>query len=65
MKTTLKITLLIISLGLLTAWVFNVIDNERLLWISGVLGTTGVAVWNWLLKEDYKKEVKHLKNNRK
>jgi hypothetical protein len=61
MKTILKITLIIITLGLLSAWVFGIIDNERLLWIIGVISSSGVALWNWLLKEDYKRENKSLK----
>lgn len=61
MKTTIKITTLILSIAIITAWIFNLIDNERLLWIIGVISTSGVALWNFLLKEDYKKENKALK----
>lgn len=61
-KNKLKLIVIVIAIGLLAAWVFGVVNNERLLWIIGVLGSSGAAFYNWLLKEEKSKELKRLKN---
>lgn len=61
MKTKLIYAAIIAALGILAAWIFEVINNERLLWIIGILSTSGYAFWQFLLKEGIKEENKTLR----
>lgn len=54
MKKTIKITAVILSIGIITAWIFNLIDNEKTLWAFTVLLPTVIA----FLKENKITEMK-------
>ncbi|PKP26187.1 MAG: hypothetical protein CVU03_04970 [Bacteroidetes bacterium HGW-Bacteroidetes-2] len=53
-QTILTITLALIIIAIVLGWIMGKIDNEQVLWITGILSTSGVAAWNFVLKEDEK-----------
>lgn len=60
MKKTIKITTLILSIGIITAWVFNLIDNEKTLWAFTVLLPTAIAFWKENKITQLKKDIEVL-----
>lgn len=60
MKKTIKITTLILSIGIITAWVFNLIDNEKTLWAFTVLLPTAIAFWKENKIAELKKDIEAL-----
>lgn len=60
MKTTIKITAVILSIGIITAWVFGLIDNEKTLWAFTVLLPTAIAFWKENKIAEMKKDIEAL-----
>jgi hypothetical protein len=60
MKKTIKITTLILSIAIITAWVFNLIDNEKALWAFTVLLPTAIAFWKENKITELKKDIEVL-----
>lgn len=59
MKTITTITL-ILSIGIITAWIFNLIDNEKTLWAFTVLLPTAIAFWKENKIAELKKDIEAL-----
>ena len=60
MKKTIKITTLILSIAIITAWIFNLIDNEKALWAFTVLLPTVIACWKENKITELKKDIEVL-----
>ncbi len=60
MKKTIKITTLILSIAIITAWIFNLIDNEKALWAFTVLLPTVIAFWKENKITELKKDIEVL-----
>ncbi len=60
MKKTIKITTLILSVAIITAWIFNLIDNEKALWAFTVLLPTAIAFWKENKITELKKDIEVL-----
>ena len=60
MKKTIKITTLILSIAIITAWIFSLIDNEKVLWAFTVLLPTAIAFWKETKIMELKKDIEVL-----
>lgn len=65
MKKTIKITTLLLSIGIITAWMFGVIDNEKAIWAFTVLLPTVIAFWKTHQIENLKTDIDLLNRQNK